>query len=58
MSQQRPEAPVGVMGYGEGGLIALYAAALDTRVQAAEVSGYFQPREVGRGTRNEINPGT
>ena len=37
--------PVGVIGYGEGGLVALYAAALDTRIDAAAVSGYFQPRE-------------
>jgi dienelactone hydrolase len=36
---------IGVMGYGEGGLIALYAAALDTRVDVAVVSGYFGPRE-------------
>jgi cephalosporin-C deacetylase-like acetyl esterase len=33
------------MGYGEGGLIALYSAAVDTRIDAAVVSGYFQPRE-------------
>jgi dienelactone hydrolase len=38
-------APVGVIGYGEGGLIAFYAAALDTRIQTVVVSGYFQPRE-------------
>lgn len=38
-------APVGVMGHGEGGLIAFYAAALDTRIAAAAVSGYFGPRE-------------
>lgn len=37
--------PMGVMGYGEGGLLALYSAALDTRIDAAAVSGYFQPRE-------------
>lgn len=37
--------PVGVAGYGEGGLIALCAAALDPRIDAALVSGYFQPRE-------------
>ena len=37
--------PVGVMGYGEGGLIAFYAAASDTRIDSAAVSGYFQPRE-------------
>src|SRR5690606_422447 len=36
---------VGVAGYGEGGLLALYTAALDERVDAAWVSGYFQPRE-------------
>ena len=37
--------PVGVFGHGEGGLIAFYAAALDPRIAAAAVSGYFQPRE-------------
>jgi dienelactone hydrolase len=37
--------PMGVFGYGEGGLLALYAAALDTRIQAAGVSGYFQSRQ-------------
>ena len=39
------EAPIGVIGYGEGGLIALYSAAADTRIQATAVSGYFQSRE-------------
>jgi cephalosporin-C deacetylase-like acetyl esterase len=37
--------PVGVYGHGEGGLIALYSAALDPRIQATGVSGYFGPRE-------------
>jgi len=37
--------PIGVIGYGEGGLLALHAAALDTRIDAAVVSGYFGPRE-------------
>ncbi len=37
--------PIGVMGYGEGGLLALYSAALDQRIAAAVVSGYFQVRE-------------
>ncbi|MBN2311178.1 MAG: dienelactone hydrolase family protein, partial [Candidatus Hydrogenedentes bacterium] len=37
--------PVGVAGYGEGGLVALYAAAVDTRIDAALISGYFGPRE-------------
>ena len=38
-------APIGVIGYGEGGLLALYSGALDTRIQATAVSGYFQERE-------------
>lgn len=37
--------PIGVMGYGEGGLIALYSAAVDTRIDAVAVSGYFQSRQ-------------
>jgi len=37
--------PVGVMGYGEGGLLALYSAAIDTRIDATLVSGYFEARE-------------
>ena len=36
---------IGVMGYGEGGLLALYAAALDERIDAACVSGYFGSRQ-------------
>jgi len=41
----RERLPIGVMGYGEGGLLALYSAALDQRIAATVVSGYFQPRE-------------
>jgi dienelactone hydrolase len=37
--------PIGVAGVGDGGLLALYAAALDPRIDATLVSGYFQPRE-------------
>ena len=37
--------PIGVVGYGEGGLLAFYSAALDPRIRAAAVSGYFQARE-------------
>jgi len=37
--------PVGVAGWGEGGLLALYSAAVDTRIDAALVSGYFDRRE-------------
>ncbi len=36
---------VGVLGYGEGGLLAMYAAAIDPRVDAAGVSGYFDSRQ-------------
>ncbi|TKJ25058.1 MAG: hypothetical protein CEE41_04810 [Hadesarchaea archaeon B3_Hades] len=36
---------VGVMGWGEGGLIAFYAGALDTRIDTVCVSGYFDNRQ-------------
>ena len=36
---------VAVVGYGEGGLLALYAGALDPRIDVVGVSGYFGPRE-------------
>ena len=39
------ELPVGLFGHGEGGLLAFYAAALDARIGAVTVSGFFQPRE-------------
>ena len=39
------ELPIGVIGYGEGGLISLYSAAIDQRIQSTVVSGYFQERE-------------
>jgi dienelactone hydrolase len=32
---------IGIAGYGEGGLIALHAAAIDTRIDASLVAGYF-----------------
>lgn len=37
--------PIGVAGYGEGALLAFYSAAIDTRIEATLVSGYFQARE-------------
>ncbi len=37
-------AKIGVIGWGEGGLIALYAGALDVRIDAVCVSGYFDNR--------------
>ncbi len=39
------ELPIGVAGYGEGGLIALYTSAVDQRIDATLVSGYFEGRE-------------
>jgi dienelactone hydrolase len=37
--------PVAVAGFAEGGLLALHAAALDTRISAALISGYFDSRQ-------------
>jgi len=40
-----PDAKVGVAGYHEGGLLAFYAGAIDKRIDATLVSGYFSSRE-------------
>ncbi len=37
--------PTAVIGYGEGGMLALYAGALDTRIDTTCVAGYFAPRD-------------
>jgi len=37
-------AKIGVIGWGEGGLLAFYAAALDSRIASLCVSGYFDDR--------------
>jgi len=37
--------PIAVAGVGDGGQLALYASALDSRIDVTLVSGYFQPRE-------------
>ncbi len=39
-----PNENIGVIGWGEGGMLALYTAALDTRVKTTVVSGYFDNR--------------
>src|SRR4030095_1976581 len=44
LKKDAPAAKVGVMGWGEGGLLALYAASVDARIDAACVSGYFDDR--------------
>ena len=36
-----PKPKVGVIGYGDGGMIALYAGALDERIAITVVAGYF-----------------
>jgi len=38
-------ASIGVIGWGEGGMLALYAGALDPRIDAVCTSAYFEPRE-------------
>ncbi len=43
--RDNPDRSCGVMGWGEGGLLALYAGALDPRIDVIGVSGYFAPRE-------------
>lgn len=45
IQSQKTQAPIGVVGYAEGGLIAFYAAAIDQRIDAALISGYFDSRE-------------
>ena len=45
LEHEYPDTPLGIYGYGEGGLVAFYAAAVDTRLDAAVISGYFAPRE-------------
>ena len=42
---QPEQLPILIAGVGEGGMIAMHAAAIDTRIDAACVSGYFGPRE-------------
>lgn len=37
--------PIGLIGWGEGGLLALYSGALDERIDTVLCSGYFQPRD-------------
>ncbi len=36
--------PIGVIGWGEGGMLALYAGAIDRRISAIAVSGYVDDR--------------
>lgn len=45
LSTKKEQPPILVAGLGEGGLLALYAAALDERISSAYVWGCFGPRE-------------
>ncbi|MDP1561456.1 MAG: hypothetical protein Q8M16_08675 [Pirellulaceae bacterium] len=38
--------PIGVIGHGEGGMLALYASAVDERIEATCVSGYIDSRQM------------
>lgn len=44
-SERNINLPIGLAGYGEGGLLALYAGAIDGRVKSTLVSGYFENRK-------------
>lgn len=44
-AKREPKTGIGVIGYGEGALLALYSSAVDTRINAACVSGYFTSRQ-------------
>lgn len=37
--------PIGIIGWGEGGLLGFYSAALDTKIDVTLISGYFSKRE-------------
>ncbi len=43
--EKRNDVQIGVCGYGEGGLLSLYASAIDPRITSTLVSGYFNARE-------------
>ena len=44
-SNRDVDTPIGVAGYGEGGLLAFYGGAADPRIDAVLVSGYFDSRQ-------------
>jgi len=43
--EENPDLPVGVAGYCEGGLIALYAGAVNKQIDVVLTSGYFKNRD-------------
>lgn len=44
-SSQQDDLPLGIIGWGEGGLLAMYAAALSPKFDVTCVSGYFGSRQ-------------
>ncbi|MGB1926952.1 MAG: hypothetical protein ACPHL6_10495, partial [Rubripirellula sp.] len=44
-NKRHGKCPIGVCGVGEGGLLAFYSSAIDTRIDATLVSGYFNQRD-------------
>ena len=44
-TQSQDDEEIGIIGWGEGGMLALYAGAIDTRIDAVCVSGYFNSRQ-------------
>ena len=44
-SDSMSKVATGIIGYGEGGLLSLYASAIDNRIDSVCVSGAFGPRE-------------
>ena len=42
---KKTDAPIGILGWAEGGLLGFYTSAVDTRIDATLVSGYFGKRE-------------
>lgn len=43
--REHPQLPTAIAGHGEGGMEALFAGAVDTRLSVTAVSGFFGPRE-------------
>jgi dienelactone hydrolase len=44
-TKENKHPPIGVFGYGEGGMLTLYSTALDERIASTAVCGYFGRRE-------------
>jgi len=43
--KEEPAKKIGVIGWGEGGMLTLYSGAVDTRIDVVCVSGYFDSRQ-------------